>query len=882
MRVLTSCLTVAAALLMTLALRAQTVYPFTIDQDNLRGAPDFSFLNHPLTAADRVLVKDGHFCTTDGQRVRFFGVNLAFGANFPTKDDGLRIARRLRRLGVNLVRLHHMDSSPDPAASPNNANSILTDRPYPTFNDVSVQRLRDFLTALASEGIYADLNLHVGYQFRPTVDQVPPLPGMSFPTQSKPLNIFHPRLVQLQQDYTQRLISRLQLRDDPVLAVVEINNESSLLQAWQGSQLDPVLVGEYRTALQSQWNQWLTAKYRATDALQRAWGAGTLDGPEILSGKWTLEQGHGKVGSLSMVQTDGLPTAQVQPGAGSGWLFLKQTGFHLTAGVRYVWTFEAKADLPAGQTVNVPTSIMRDVSPWDGFSSPAIGLTNQWQSFTIAVTPSFEIQDSGRVSLDVEFAPGNVYARQMSLVQAGQRSLAAGESIESASISLPGPGEGATPARFADYTAFIIATDRAYVNAMRDTVRASTDALVPITGTQMGYGGLGILDSQDGLDYQDNHFYVDHYSFPNTAWDGFDWRIRDASAADGAWTQFLDMAWARQAGRPYTVSEYNQPWPNTHGAEIDPALAAFAAFQDWDGIMHFAYSHGRGWDDGVPNGFNINGDWTKFPNIGQSAWIFRTGAVDPGSAVVSVPVSEAQRLQAATSALSPTNWVVRQAGIPRETAFTRRVELVKDGVDPLPKGPFAGDTSQLTFDPAARQLTLNATGAAGVFGRLGTVKTTAGPIDVELATPAASVLLTALDGAPLSSSQSMLLSIPGYSLRSLPRTTQPQNLMFYRGTTDWWTLDPTNSPNASKPSGDMNGGSQPTWIERVEAWITLRTRAARIVVAVLDGAGKAITDLPASEVQPVAGGFRIHLNAAGQPLSPWFTIRATGFRRRSQ
>jgi hypothetical protein len=235
MQSLTSRLAVAVALLLASAgLRAQTVFPFSIDQDNLHGAPDFSYLNHPLTAADRILVKNGHFYSLAGQRVRFFGMNLAFGANFPTQDDATRITRRLRRLGVNLVRLHHMDSSPDPAANPSTANSILVDRPYPTFNDTSVQRLRDFLSALSSEGIYADLNLHVGYQFRPSVDQVPALPGMPIPTQSKPLNIFYPRMVQLEQSYAQQLIARLQLQNDPVLAMVEINNESSLLQAWQG------------------------------------------------------------------------------------------------------------------------------------------------------------------------------------------------------------------------------------------------------------------------------------------------------------------------------------------------------------------------------------------------------------------------------------------------------------------------------------------------------------------------------------------------------------------------------------------------------------------------------------------------------------------------
>jgi len=165
---------------------------------------------------------------------------------------------------------------------------------------------------------------------------------------------------------------------------------------------------------------------------------------------------------------------------------------------------------------------MRDVSPWDGFLYSSINLTNQWQTFTIPVTPSFSIDDSGRVSLDVEFASGNVLRAQHATGARGPARLASGESLEAGTVSLLGPGEGATAARLADYTAFIIQTDRSFVNTIRDTVRAETDALVPITGTQIAYGGLAIYDSQDGLDYQDNHFYIDHYAFFGTAWDGFD------------------------------------------------------------------------------------------------------------------------------------------------------------------------------------------------------------------------------------------------------------------------------------------------------------------------------------------------------------------------
>jgi hypothetical protein len=169
---------------------------------------------------------------------------------------------------------------------------------------------------------------------------------------------------------------------------------------------------------------------------------------------------------------------------------------------------------------------------------------------------------------------------------------------------------------------------------------------------------------------------------------------------------------------------------------------------------------------------------------------------------------------------------------------------------------------------------------------MGARKITAGPIDIELVSSArgfAVVLLTALDNLPISSSSNLLLSIPGYTLRALPGvgnrppaagTAQPQLLKYYPGTTDWWTLDSTNSPNPQKPSGDMNGGWQPTFMERVEAYVTLRTTATSVMVAALDGAGEVLAALPPSEVQLVNGGVRMHLNGEGQRQSAWFAITA--------
>jgi hypothetical protein len=61
-------------------------------------------------------------------------------------------------------------------------------------------------------------------------------------------------------------------------------------------------------------------------------------------------------------------------------------------------------------------------------------------------------------------------------------------------------------------------------------------------------------------------------------------------------------------------------------------------------------------------------------------------------------------------------------------------------------------------------------------------------------------------------------------------------------------------------------------MERVESYITLRTSAKRLTVYPLDGAGARLAALPAKDVVRSDGAFRIHLQADGQALAPWYEI----------
>jgi hypothetical protein len=103
----------------------------------------------------------------------------------------------------------------------------------------------------------------------------------------------------------------------------------------------------------------------------------------------------------------------------------------------------------------------------------------------------------------------------------------------------------------------------------------------------------------------------------------------------------------------------------------------------------------------------------------------------------------------------------------------------------------------------------------------------------------------------------------------------------YQNDPTWWTIDPTNSyptwgswVGRTPPSGNMSSGYPPTYMTQVECWLTLRTHATAPAVSALDGTGKVAAALPASEIQAVAGGYRIHLNGNGQTMSPWFVFSA--------
>ncbi len=118
-----------------------------------------------------------------------------------------------------------------------------------------------------------------------------------------------------------------------------------------------------------------------------------------------------------------------------------------------------------------------------------------------------------------------------------------------------------------------------------------------------------------------------------------------------------------------------------------------------------------------------------------------------------------------------------------------------------------------------------------------------------------------------------IYSTPGYALASQPGIDppRPQRLVPYREARDWWTLEPEPA-FPLRPSGARDGTLAPAWMERIESFVTLRTGGRTLAVYPLDGSGGRLAWLGASDVAPVPGGFRIHLQSDRQQLAPWYEI----------
>ena len=565
---------------------AVEMVPFVIPAD-VSADSEIAMDFQPLTEQDRLSATE-HFVTSDGQRVRLWGVNLSFSANFPTHQDAERIAKRMAAFGVNTVRFHHMDTANWPRG--------IWDKTGRDLHPEALDRLDYFIDQLAKHGIYTNINLHVGKAHSLTLGLPKAIRNFD-----KVITLFTPELIDAQKDYARKLLThKNKYRDnvtyaaDYAVAIVEITNENSFFM-WDGEKTLRTLPKFYADILQDQYNAWLKDKFGTTEKLEAAWnknvepmGNENLLQSSIPDKDWRLEQHEDAKAEIPVLQAMdeflGLKI-KITNSDGTGWhLQYNHPDLTFEQGRYYTVFFKARAAADREMDVNIGQAH----EPWGNLGlSRTIELTPQWKGFTLGFFAT-QSDDNGRLNfafgdsdIDIEFG-------FVELHTGGQVLLLPDESIEKSSVKLF--TERQAKARSLDRMAFGAETEKAYFDGMYQHIKYDLGCRAMVTGTIV-FGPLGLY-AQSDMDFIDGHAYWQHPHFPNPPWDSGDWQINHKAMSDYPDESTLyKLAAQRLADKPYTVSEYNHPAPLDSQAECVPMIASFAAAQGWDGVWLYTYSH---------------------------------------------------------------------------------------------------------------------------------------------------------------------------------------------------------------------------------------------------------------------------------------------------
>lgn len=742
-------------------------------------ALDTSALNPaPAGATGRIAVKDGAFVTPDGRPVRFFGVNLASDDAFPSAADAELLARRLAKAGVNIVRLHHMDNSWGIGTG-----GSLWPKDHPerlALDAAQLDKVHRLIAILARHGIYSNINLKVSKTL--SAADAFPASVAQLPDFQKRVDFFDRRMIELQKDYARRLLTTknpytgLTPAEDPAVAVVEINNENSVLGYFtrdlgRGTERFPE---PFRGELQTRWNAWLSQRYADTAALAAAWTdpAGNAAPRPVIdpaTTQWQLKLRHGSAATFTPGPDASAFVVDVTQAAGPDWsVQLSAPALQLEDNTVYTVALEVRAAV-AGQ---IGIGVSNDTNSRPGEDWRSLGLLAQgavgpeWKPIRL-VFPAHSVAGGlATLSLNLGTRPNRLEVRGLRLF-AGNEGGGVRPDQSLASGAVPLPTEPSTR-QWADWIAFLSGIDRAFAEEMRAFLRDDLGVKAPMTCSQINFSGLPALDREQSMEFADTHTYWQHPNFPGTGWDRANWTIDNspmvAVFGPRRFGELGNLAYLRVAGKPFAVSEFDHAAPSDYACEMYPEWAVFASRQNWDALYLFDFgAYGSRNPDGRITSFfdqiNHPAKWSLAPFATR---VFRGGLIPPAGAIAELrpgtPVwGEALHFDMLWAKLNPAapfdflDCRMQIANQPAPGATT----LVRSG---------SSDTPPARVIKAAQGQVLVAatTHTAVATGFLGGATVEAGPLTVtcpRFGRDFATVAAVSLDAQPLATAPRVLVTV---------------------------------------------------------------------------------------------------------------------------
>ncbi len=228
---------------------------------------DLRHLNEEQAGMHGFIKKDGgQFVLGNGEPVRFWSVNASSGIAALDRNSIDYLARKLAKMGVNMVRYHSplFQSTNPESVDPNKLDDLFY-----------------FIHALKEEGIYTSLSFyfplwfdiqpHYGFEGFERINNKRPFTLLYFEDRMQEIYYaWAKQLLTTKNPYTGKILA-----NEPAVAIVEMINEDSFF-FWTFSKNN--IPPNYWNELESRFSEWLLDKYGSTRETLLAWNNTTKEG----------------------------------------------------------------------------------------------------------------------------------------------------------------------------------------------------------------------------------------------------------------------------------------------------------------------------------------------------------------------------------------------------------------------------------------------------------------------------------------------------------------------------------------------------------------------------------------------------------------------------
>jgi len=383
--------------------------------------------------------------------------------------------------------------------------------------------------------------------------------------------------------------------------------------------------------------------------------------------------------------------------------------------------------------------------------------------------------------------------------------------------------------RFRAELVFYTHVETSFFTGMQNYLKNTLGVKAPIIGTAdhtYFISGLPLLRSTSKLAIQDAHAYWQHPAIYG--------KRATPMVDDPEHSVIVKLARTAMLGKPFTVSELNEPYPNDYGGELIPIIASYAAFQDWDGVFFYSMEpkvNGQ-WRPKIGDYFDISEDPVKIAEVPLGALIFLRHDVRTAQRTVARTYSTTEIDESARQPMSTKPYFTPgfPLGLPLvHGSRIRCLDCAPMGRLPSPTGEdLVSDTAELRWHASGEHTGLFSANTARTDVFTGFTATAhkegngTAHIQADIENGFATIGLSSLDGKPINVSDKMMLVATGHATNSGAVWDSRHAMM-------------------------QTWGTAPTLIEPVTGWIMLKDLdgALKVTVTPYDGAGNPLATVEA-------------------------------------